>query len=198
MSAPSISLWLPTVRSCHEALPWLESCCDVTPYGRTDDRRPGLAARLREPAAIGLAGLDGSRACGFWIEDEPDEFLEEYRQLGFPGLPRPAASAFSIYTIVSGRDNHLLVAGLAVHLADRYGEDALIDFGGVLGYHTSYAPLGEAEEEARLSQARALLAGLPGRLWEMPYRTTDGDWFSHVGDRAFLQGWMRHPDFRLF
>lgn len=90
--------------------------------------------------------------------------------------------------------NHVLLGHLALALARRL--DALVDFDGLLSSHPTAGD--DAGNEAVLARARVLASALPGRLAEVSYDTGGGGrWLRHVGDAAFLQAWLRHPDFHL-
>lgn len=143
-------------------------------------------------ASAGLHGLERSSPGSFFLG--PDSPLDDYQELGFPGLDRPPADQLTLLASCNGRYAHLLLGRLALFLAGCF--DALIDFGGLLGcrYDTS-----DRDEAACLAQSRALVASLPGRVREMPYVTygEGGCGYSHVGDREFLAAWLDHPDFRM-
>ncbi|MGW7433484.1 DUF6368 family protein [Streptomyces sp. NPDC054861] len=188
MSGPTAGLWLAEARGARDAVPWLEGFCDV----RAEDDA-WLAFWVREPAAIGLGGLAHASSARFQLGPET---LEDYQELGFPGLDRPPVAELALLASSGARENHLLLGRLALFLAERF--DALIDFGGLLGYGHSLDDLPAEEETVRLAEARRLVSILPGRVWEVPYTTYDGGrWYSHVGDRAFLSAWLEHPDFHL-
>jgi hypothetical protein len=188
MGGPAAGLWLPVRRSALDAVPWLEGFCDVRI--ENDD---SLEFDVRRPSAIGLQSLERPSSGAFHLGPES---LEDYREEGFPGLDRSPAAELSLLAYCSGPDNHLLLGRLALFLAERF--DALIDFGGLLGYRYSIHDASDEEEATRLAEARALVSSLPGRVWEMPYAAYGGGRaYSHVGDREFLAAWLEHPDFRM-
>ena len=80
-------------------------------------------------------------------------------------------------------------ARLAAATARRYG--GLIDLDGPLPVGTSTAPDPDAA-------SRAVLTGLSGRWYEVPYRTVDDVIvIRHVVDADLLTSWLRHPSFRM-
>ncbi|WP_344422979.1 DUF6368 family protein [Streptomyces lavendulocolor] len=187
---PVAGLWLVEERGALDALPWLEGFCDVR-AGAGDGE--WLEIHVRRPSALGLHALPHPAPGAFHLGPES---LEDYRELGFPGLDRPPVAQLALLSPRSGRENHLLLGHLALFLAERF--DALVDFEGLLGRPSSPDDLPVEEEAARLAEARRLVSSLPGRVWEMPYATYGGGcWYSHVGDRTFLAAWLRHPDFRM-
>ncbi|MFD3943696.1 DUF6368 family protein [Streptomyces sp. NPDC058579] len=187
MGGPSVGLWLMEQRSALDVLPWLESFCEV----RVENDE-SLEFHVIRPAAIGLGELDGPPG-PFHLGPES---LEDYQELGFPGLARPPVAELGLLSYCSGRENHLVLGHLALALADLF--DALIDFCGMLGYRFSLHDVDAEEEAVRLAEARALVSSLPGRVWEMPYAAYGGGcWYSHVGDGNFLRAWLGHPEFRM-
>lgn len=187
MGGPAVGLWLTEQRSALDALPWLESFCDVR-AGNDES----LEFDVIRPAAIGLELLDDPLG-PFHLGPAS---LEDYQELGFPGLASPPIVELTLFSYCSGRQNHLALGHLALALANRF--DALIDFGGLLGYRFSLHDVDAEEEAVRLAEARALVSSLPGRVWEMPYAAYGGgSWYSHVGDRDFLRAWLGHPDFHM-
>ncbi|MER5385439.1 DUF6368 family protein [Streptomyces sp. NPDC002688] len=188
MGGPEAGLWLAEERSALDALPWLEPFCEVRV-----EKDESLEFHVRRPSAIGLGGLAQPSPGAFHLGAES---LEGYEERGFPGLDRPPAAELALLAYSSGRDNHMLLGHLALLLAERF--DALIDFGGLLGYRPSLHEVSDEEEAMRLAEARNLVSSLPGQVWEMPYATDGGGcWYSHIGDRAFLTAWLNHPDFRM-
>ncbi|MER7106899.1 DUF6368 family protein [Streptomyces sp. NPDC000229] len=188
MGGPVAGLWLTEERSALDALSWLESFCEV----RVENDE-SLEFYVRNPSAIGLRGLAHPSPGPFHLGPQS---LEDYQEMGFPGLDRPPAAELALLAYCRGRENHLLLGHLALFLADRF--DALIDFGGMLGYRCSLHELSDEEEAVRLAEARHLVSALPGQVWEMPYATYGGGcWYSHVGDREFLAAWLSHPDFSM-
>lgn len=188
MGGPAAGLWLPRERSALEAAPWLESFCEVRI--ENDD---ALEFYVRQPSAIGLYDFERPSPGPFHLGPES---LEDYQELGFPGLDRPPAAELVLLAYSSGRDNHLFLGHLAQFLAERF--NALIDFGGLLGYEFSLHDISREEEKARLTTVRALVSSLPGRVWEMPYAAYGGGYgYSHVGDLEFLAAWLGHPNFHM-
>lgn len=184
MAGPAVGLWLPEERSALDAVPWLDSFCEVqTPDGC-------LEFHVREPSALGLGNVSPGR---FHLALES---LEEYQELGFPGIDQPPAAELALVAYRSSQDDHLVLAHLALLLAEHF--DALINFYGLLGYRFPLDGLSDEEEAARLIEARTLAASLPGHVWETQYATyKGGHWYSHIGDREFLTAWLRHPEFRM-
>ncbi|MFF2519384.1 DUF6368 family protein [Streptomyces sp. NPDC058086] len=188
MGGPAAGLWLPGRRSALDAAPWLESFCEVRI--ENDD---SLEFSVRQPSAIGLHGLQQTSPGSFHLGPES---LEDYQELGFPGLDRPPAAELALLAYSSGQENHLLLGHLAQFLAERFA--ALIDLGGLLGYRFCVHGTSRGEEENLLAEARALASSLPGRVWEMPYAAHGGGCgYSHVGDLEFLAAWLDHPNFRM-
>ncbi|MFB6986148.1 DUF6368 family protein [Streptomyces sp. NPDC056230] len=184
MGGPAVGLWLSEERSALDAVPWLDSFCEV----RASDGC--LEFHVREPLALGLGRLSsGPFHLGL-------ESLEDFQELGFPGIDRPPAVELALVAYRSGQDDHLLLGHLALFLAERF--DALINFYGLLGYRFSLDDLSEKEEAARLIEARALVTSLPGHISETQYAMAQGGhWYSHIGDREFLTAWLRHPEFHM-
>ncbi|GAA2644675.1 DUF6368 family protein [Nonomuraea recticatena] len=188
MGGPAAGLWLSGERSALEAAPWLESFCEVRI--ESDD---SLEFYVRQPSAVGLYGLERLSLSPFHLGPES---LEDYQELDFPGLDRPPTAELALLAHSSGRDNHLLLGHLAHFLAERF--DALIDFGGLLGYGFSLHDLSREDEKDCLAEVRALVSSLPGRVWEMPYAAHGGGYgYSHVGDLEFLAAWLGHPNFHM-
>jgi hypothetical protein len=187
VGGPAAALWLPDQRSALDAVPWLESFCAVRVK-----RDTSLDFEVRQPSAIGLQGLERPSRGSFHLG--PDGILEDYQELGFPGLDRSPTDALILLASCNGGDDHRLLGHLALFLAKRF--NALIDFGGLLGYRYDAS---DQEEAACLAEARALVSTLPGRVWEMPYVMYGGGGcgYSHVGDREFLAAWLNHPAFRM-
>ncbi|MFI1368644.1 DUF6368 family protein [Streptomyces griseochromogenes] len=188
MGGPAAGLWLPREQSALDALPWLESFCEVR-----IESGDSLEFHVRDPAVLGLPRPRRDRSCAFSLGPES---LEDYRELGFPGLGRWPAAELCLLAHCSGKDDHLLLGRLALSLAERFG--ALIDFGGLLGYRYSLYGVTDEERAVCLARSRGLVASLPGRVWEMPYATGDGVCgYSHVADREFLAAWLDHREFRM-
>ncbi|MCW2880237.1 MAG: hypothetical protein JWQ95_4337 [Sphaerisporangium sp.] len=188
MGGPAAGLWLPKKRSALDAKPWLQSFCEVRI--KSDD---SLEFYINQPSTLGLHGLERPSPGPFHLGPES---LEDYQELGFPGLDQPPAAELALLAYCSGPDNHLLLGHLTQFLAERF--DALIDFGGLLGYRYSFHDISDQEKAARQAEARALVSSLPGRVWEMPYAAYGGGCgYSHVGDRKFLASWLGHPDFHI-
>ncbi|MFJ9683792.1 DUF6368 family protein [Streptomyces sp. NPDC101194] len=186
MGGPAVGLWLPEERSALDAVPWLGSFCQV----QTSDGC--LEFRVREPSALGLYGLGNLSSGPFHLGLDS---LDDFQELGFPGIDRPPVAELALVAYCSSQDDHLLLGHLALFLAERF--NALINFYGLLGYG-SFHDLSEEEGPARLIEARALVTSLPGRVWETQYATYGGGHsYSHIGDREFLVAWLRHPEFRM-
>jgi hypothetical protein len=183
MGGPAAGLWLPEQRSALDAAPWLETFCAVRV---ADD---SLDFEVLQPSAIGLQGLVLPAPGSFSLGPEEGS-LGDHWELGFPGLDRPPAAELILLATCNSQEDHLLLGHLALFLAGRF--NALIDFGGMLGDGC------RADAAASLAGSRALVASLPGRVWEMPYATTEESCqYTHVGDREFLAAWLRHPGFRM-
>lgn len=188
MSGPTVGLWLPQERSALDAVPWLEGFCDLECVSGGD-----VDFTVRDPAALGLPELRQEHPCRYGLG--PD-VLDAAEQAGYPGLDEPPAAELALVASVNTPEAHLVLGHLALFLAQRF--DALVDFGGLLGYRCSARDLTREEEALRLAESRALVAPLPGRVREMPYATEGGHHaYSHVADRTFLAAWLAHPDFRL-
>jgi hypothetical protein len=187
MGGPAAGLWLPEQRSALDAVPWLKSFCAVRV-----DNDTSLDFEVRQPSAIGLEGLERPSRGSFHLG--PDWHLEDYQELGFPGLDRSPADALILLASCNGWNDHVLLGRLSLFLAERF--NALIDFGGLLGHRNDAS---DQDQTACLAEARAMASSLPGRVWEMPYVTygAGGCAYSHVGDREFLAAWLDHPDFRM-
>jgi hypothetical protein len=187
MGGPAAGLWLPESGSALDAVPWLESFCAVRVAN--DD---SLDFEVRRPSVIGLEGLQ--QLPRGWFRLGRESSLEDYRELGFPGLEPLPVDELVLSATRNRSDDHLLLGHLALFLAERF--HALIDFCGLLGRR--YDDAMSQREAACPAESRALVLSLPGRIWEMPYATGgEGCGFSHVGDREFLAAWLIHPDFRM-
>lgn len=129
----------------------------------------------------------------FSLLPEDGSALEDY---DFGALGRTPVQELVVSAACTGPDNHRLLGCLAASLARRF--DALIDCNGLLGYPYTIHRETPEQEAAGLTAARALVGVLDGTVLEVPYRTyDDGVWYSHVADPAFLESWLRHPDFRM-
>lgn len=188
MGGPAVGLWLPEKRGALDAVPWLESFCDLDVQSDNS-----IEVSVRQPSAVGLPELQRTSPCPLNLGPE---LLDGPELAGFPGLDGPPAAELGLLAYCSGPDDHLLLGHLALFLAERF--DALIDFGGMLGYRYSLHDLTDEEKATRLAESRNLVAPLPGQVWEMPYEVDDGVHdYSHVGDREFLAAWISHPAFRM-
>jgi hypothetical protein len=171
-----------------DLLRWLEGFCDLMEAAREGV----LSFVVRDRSALGMPEGDTGTACGFLLSLDPlsAEDDEDYSVLG-----RLPVQELVLSADCSGRVNHTLLGYLALALARRF--DALIDFGGVLGYRESLKA-GPDEVRVGLARARVLVASLSGVIREVPYTTWDGRrCFSHVGDATFLSAWLRHSDFAM-
>ncbi|MFG3307945.1 DUF6368 family protein [Streptomyces wuyuanensis] len=96
----------------------------------------------------------------------------------------------------NGRSADDRLGHLTASPARRFG--ALIDCNGLLGHR--YGPHGEGPEQeaAALAAARAPVCGIGGVVHEVPYTARDGVVrHTHVCDTAFMESWLRRPEFRM-
>jgi hypothetical protein len=167
-------------------------------------RETGEDWRLRDPARLGLAGHPGPDdrdtarpflvTIGPWQADEHDEEAELVDAIGYqPG------TQITLCAMVNSDYDHLVLGHLALALARRY--DALVDLGGPLPVPRppgSTWPHSWQDEPQQVAATRTVIASLPGRVYEIAYRTvTGGTWVHHLVDARFLAEWLAHPDFRM-
>jgi hypothetical protein len=146
---------------------------------RAFDRDDGMW-RLRDGRAIGLP----------WRPEPTGPFAVEPGQWELADtVDLPAVVGFKPRTAVGvsamakGAADHEVLGRLVHALARDF--DGLVDFGQPLP-----VPVG--------SDARAVAAGLPGTVVEVPYRTVTGElWYTHVADPEFVAAWLAHPHFRM-
>lgn len=108
-----------------------------------------------------------------------------------------------IDALVNGSEDHRILAEIVLALARRL--KGIIDMGGLIVPHSTYqgALLLEGSYE-RLCWLDVKLGvesftdAMPGIAIALPYRV-DGkrEWASHTVDVAFLQAWLKHPEFHM-
>ncbi|MEW2402525.1 DUF6368 family protein [Streptomyces sp. NPDC046862] len=186
VAGPAASLWLFEKRDhddvVRELRPWMETFCHPVQV----ERDGALCGWVQDGCALGAPEIDTSR-CGpltlcreNHVPEEPDELFADFERRPVQELVWTAGTR--------GRSSHLLLGYLMLALSRRF--DTLIDFGGLLGYRYSIHQLPPDEEEHRLAESRRLVAGLPGKVWELPNET-------HVADSEFLATWLQHPKFHM-
>lgn len=151
------------------------------------DARPLGAHLLRTPRPVDVC--PGSPQS----EYEEVELAQIESAVGF----RPV-TALAIAMGCNTSDDHVLLAHLALHFADKHS--GIIDFAGALlpqrlppRFSFLNSPWNEVSEHFR-----AMVKDLPGRLWEFPYVTANGkQWVSHAGDPTFVRAWMSTPGFHM-
>ncbi|MCF2525707.1 DUF6368 family protein [Yinghuangia soli] len=186
---PAAVLWLREVRTAQDALPWIADRCDVS---LRDDG--SFEFTVRQPSAFGVRDEDWSTLGDFHLDVQPAEDFEDF---DLPGLGRPPVAEMTVSAYCSGAANHLVLGQVAQILAARF--DTVVDFNGLLG-SGSYLPDEDSEHgrRAHLAEVDAFVAALPGRVWTLPYTLHGGSrWYSHVGDRDFLDAWLAHPRFHM-
>jgi hypothetical protein len=131
---------------------------------------------------------------GQWQAADHDEAAEMVDAIGSqPGIQ------ITLCAMVNSDYDHLVLGHLALGLARRY--DALVDLCGPLPVprlHASTWPHSWQDEPEHAAATRTVIASLPGRVYEIAYRTvTGGTWVYHLVDARFLAEWLAHPDFRM-
>lgn len=187
MAGPSATVLLPTPPDDAEFHAWLARAFDP-------DGFPGWW-RLRDPYALGLSSAPATGP----MLIEPGPWADE-DDLATPGFT--PATEIVLAAGVNGPADHRLLAELALTIATRY--QGLISLDGRLPVPpppgVSMLAALETDEGRRewAASSRELLATLPGRWHEIPYRL-DGDDIStyHVVDVELLTAWLRHPQFRM-
>ncbi|MEI5008038.1 DUF6368 family protein [Streptomyces sp. PmtA] len=118
---------------------------------------------------------------------EPDVFAE----YDFGGCERRPGQEAVVSAHCQGRHHHRLLG----HPARRLG--ALIGGNGPLGHRYSVHGGGPEPDAAPLAATRALVRGVDGVVHEIPYAARGHQVeYTHVCDAAFVESWLRHPEFR--
>ncbi|WP_327075657.1 DUF6368 family protein (plasmid) [Kitasatospora purpeofusca] len=191
MSGPAVGLWLFEPRRFADILadvvPWLETFCEPvkTKAGGEVD------FWVRDGSALGLPTFDPVGVGVFFLSEDEEIPAEDE---DYSAFSRPPVQGLVVGAGCSGPVNHMLLGHLALALARRL--DAPVDFDGLLSSRPAEGD--DTRNEAVLTRARALASALPGKLAEVSYETGGGSrWLRHVGDAAFLEAWLQHPDFHL-
>lgn len=153
---------------------------------------------LRKPRNLGL--VESSRVGPMLVEPGPCEW-DDIEESAFPTtvgfLP---VTEIVLAAAVNGNDDHRFLAQLAVAIARRH--DGVIDLGGTLPVPpppgVSPIPKSDLDWQRWDDLSRAIIATLPGRWFEIPYRTaSDEIGVGHVVDADLLTSWLDHPLFRM-
>ncbi|MFE7590823.1 DUF6368 family protein [Kitasatospora sp. NPDC057512] len=191
MSGPAVGLWLFEPRGfadiLAEVVPWLETFCEPVETKADGD----VDFWVRDGSALGLPAFDPAGVGVFFLSEDEEIPAEDE---DYSAFSRPPVQGLIVGAGCSGPVNHMLLGHLALALARRL--DAPVDFDGLLSSRPAEGD--DTRNEAVLTRARALTSALPGRLSEVSYDTWGGGrWLRHVGDAAFLEAWLQHPDFHL-
>ena len=126
----------------------------------------------------------------FWMEESPiylsiqpaeaGNSEEDLRSIAHHFGWRPEEE-IAVEAGCNQKEDHRWLGRVALELAERFG--GLIDFCGRLQWI-------RASEEGS--------SGLPGKLVALPYEVESGQELTyHVGDPAFLRGWLQRPEFHM-
>ncbi|MFV2123262.1 DUF6368 family protein [Micromonospora sp. LOL_013] len=157
---------------------------------------------LREPRKLDMA--EPSPKTGPMLIEpnayEPDDADEEACLTRAAGLL--PITQIVLAAAVNGKDDHRLLAQLAVAIARRYG--GLIDLDGTLPVPpppdvSALSALKSGTGRRRWEErSRATIATLHGRWHEIPYRTAwDEVAVRHIVDADLLASWLQHPLFQM-
>ncbi|MFD8197374.1 DUF6368 family protein [Streptomyces wuyuanensis] len=152
----------------------------------------GLDLWIEDATPIGAGDVRGGGK-PFHMAEESEDVFAEY---DFGGFERPPVQEIVVSAYVAGCDSHRLLGHLTASLARRLG--ALIGCNGLLGHRYDAHGEGPEQEAAAPAAARALVGGIGGVVHEVPYTSGDGVVrYTHVCDGAFMESWLRHPEFRM-
>jgi len=108
-------------------------------------------------------------------------------------------SAVTVSAMCNEPEDHRILADIALCLAQRLG--GIIDMGGLIvprHVFLSTPDFWNAPWPAVQSRVQAFTKSMPGTAVALAYRTASGrEWAWHTVDAAFLQAWLRHPEFRM-
>jgi hypothetical protein len=157
---------------------------------------------LRDPRHLGMSeplttGPINVEVTPHDEEDDADETACLTRAAGFtPGSEIVLAAA------VNGKDDHRLLAVLAVAMARRYG--GLISLCGLLPAppppDVAAVPAVDSSSGHRMwaEWSQATIMTLRGQWHTIPYRTAPGEVATyHLVDADLLTSWLQHPHFRM-
>lgn len=158
----------------------------------------GVSWHLTDPAALGMTDTQveaGPLEVNPRVWQRDDDLT---KHIGF----RPAAE-IGVISARKSRDDHRVLGHLCLALA--LFDDGLIDFhGGLVPFpwpsEIDVLPQKRTRQQCDflLERIAKKMSKLPGRLYEIRYRTGPGrHWVHHIGDAEFLDAWLRHPNFRM-
>ncbi len=166
-------------------------------------------ARILHRTAGAIHGKDfsvGGRPFSYWFGSEDEIELSAYGEDGFrEAVGWTVGDCAGLSAHCNGKEDHRLLGELSLDIAEHV--EGLIDFTGPLS-----PPLeGKMERlfRERLLEGRmewiewephvtSMVAGLPGRLYCVPYLTAKGrTWAYHVADAEFMRAWLEHPHFHM-
>lgn len=151
---------------------------------------------LHDPAALGVPAAAGAAGpVGVTVRQDFSADPRLIEAIGFD-----PAGKIRMWAYHNRDADHLLLGHLCLALAVEF--DALVHFGGTL---VPFAwpediPVLEPSAEQRAEISRRVAHGmrkLPGRLYVVNYGSRDRPTECHIGDAEFLDGWLRHPRFRM-
>ena len=179
---------------------WSESICkDLASLGPlTDNGTGGLDLDVRDATLVGGDDQPTAGPVLVAIESPPSEY-DEQALTAFEGAVgfRPRTSLF-LGMGCNTADDHRLLGQIGLYFGEKYS--GIIDFCGALlprrlprRFSFETTPW-----DAISGRFRAMIADLPGEVWEFPYVAASGKrWVSHAGDPVFLRAWLATPDFHM-
>jgi hypothetical protein len=128
--------------------------------------------------------------------DESTDEVDRFRNLIEDAFGVRPGDSIRLSAWRNGDGPHRILGELCLAFAERFG--GIISFGGALEPRR-YDLYGiEADWADVAPYSDAMLAGMPGKLLAVPYRTArDTDWVSHFGDSTFMRAWLSHPGFHM-
>ena len=158
---------------------WLNQICASVEDGYLEEEGWDFWLENGYPVKINYRGRARRLFVSFYpneeIIDEP-EARAILRSFGFT-----PTFAFKLGSYLDSREDHHLLAGVTLTLAERF--NGLIDYCG-------YLSPGRPSEKESLKARR--LKGLRGQL-----HSINGYYQYHVSDSAFLRSWLQHPYFTM-
>ena len=108
-------------------------------------------------------------------------------------------STISLSAMSNQPEDHRILGEIALAVAQRLG--GLIDLGGLIvprHVFLSTPDFWNAPWSTVQSSVRAFTESMPGTAVALTYRpSSEREWASHTIDVAFLQAWLRHPEFHM-